>query len=479
MRTGRSGGLEQEAVDEPVARPPHAGRAVHELGGERPVAVCRDRCAESAGRKREVRVGAVPLDAHERVERDRARIAHVPRRSPGCTRAPLRHAARRGACPLGLHRAEPVAAVAVPTSTPASSPGGATVSRVGLPRAPSGACRGTSSRRRPDPHHAIELGRRPRPVELELAPVDLRRVGRLARLRRRCSEPARRGGRRAGRCRRRPAVRGARRAARPVADRRPRSREDAARCRGPPRAAMRHTPVSSSPARIARSTGAAPRQRGSSEKWRLTIGSASSTCGLMSWPKATTTPRSAPASSDVVDLGRDRQAELERRRLHRARHRRAAPCHGACRRRVTTSGDVVAGGDERPQRRDRQPRACRGRRGAREAWTCGTGGPASGRAGGSAQAAFEPCARGASAAPALRCSSSRRSSSSTPSRWSSSCWNSRASSSSASTTTSLPSRSKPRDVDLLRAHDLQREARHREAALVVDPLAARLARSPG
>ena len=33
---------------------------------------------------------------------------------------------------------------------------------------------------------------------------------------------------------------------------------------------MRSTPVSVSPARIARSTGAAPRQRGSSEKCRFT-----------------------------------------------------------------------------------------------------------------------------------------------------------------------------------------------------------------
>src|SRR5437868_3933127 len=39
---------------------------------------------------------------------------------------------------------------------------------------------------------------------------------------------------------------------------------------------MRSTPVVSSPARIARSTGAAPRHRGSREKWRLTIGTASS-----------------------------------------------------------------------------------------------------------------------------------------------------------------------------------------------------------
>ena len=80
-----------------------------------------------------------------------------------------------------------------------------------------------------------------------------------------------------------------------------------ARCRGPPRAASgtrrsrRRRPAA--PAR----PGAAPRQRGSSEKCRLTIGSASSTCGLISWPKATTTPRSAPTpstSSTRCDTGR-------------------------------------------------------------------------------------------------------------------------------------------------------------------------------
>ena len=68
-----------------------------------------------------------------------------------------------------------------------------------------------------------------------------------------------------------------------------------------------HTPVTSSPASRARSTGAAPRHRGSSEKWTLIIGSAASTCGLMIRPKATTTPSSAAApsaSSTSWDTGR-------------------------------------------------------------------------------------------------------------------------------------------------------------------------------
>ena len=44
--------------------------------------------------------------------------------------------------------------------------------------------------------------------------------------------------------------------------------------------AIRHTPVVSSPARMARSTGAAPRQRGSREKWALTRGSRLEHVGL-------------------------------------------------------------------------------------------------------------------------------------------------------------------------------------------------------
>src|SRR5438270_5768693 len=64
----------------------------------------------------------------------------------------------------------------------------------------------------------------------------------------------------------------------------------------PSSSAIRQTPVSLSPARMARSTGAAPRQRGRSEKCRFTMGSRSRTWGRMRRPKATTTPSSAPAS---------------------------------------------------------------------------------------------------------------------------------------------------------------------------------------
>jgi hypothetical protein len=47
---------------------------------------------------------------------------------------------------------------------------------------------------------------------------------------------------------------------------------------------IKQTPASASPARIARSTGAAPRQRGSSEKCRFTNGSSSSSGGFKSRP---------------------------------------------------------------------------------------------------------------------------------------------------------------------------------------------------
>ena len=54
------------------------------------------------------------------------------------------------------------------------------------------------------------------------------------------------------------------------------------------------TPVRSSPAMIARSTGAAPRQRGSSEGCTLRIGCAASSCSPISAPNAHTTTVARP-----------------------------------------------------------------------------------------------------------------------------------------------------------------------------------------
>ena len=74
----------------------------------------------------------------------------------------------------------------------------------------------------------------------------------------------------------------------------------------------------------------------------------------MSRPKATTTPSGTSASSDVVDAVGDRQAELERGRLHRATAPSALP---RPRRRSgwdTTSATSMPAVDERAQRRDGQ-----------------------------------------------------------------------------------------------------------------------------
>ena len=70
---------------------------------------------------------------------------------------------------------------------------------------------------------------------------------------------------------------------------------------------MMQTPVSRSPASIARSTGAAPRQRGSSEKCTFTnpCGTASSSAGGSSCPNATTTPTSAPDAATSSTTSRD------------------------------------------------------------------------------------------------------------------------------------------------------------------------------
>src|SRR3954469_20154450 len=59
---------------------------------------------------------------------------------------------------------------------------------------------------------------------------------------------------------------------------------------------MIDTPVCASPAMIARSTGAAPRQRGSSDGWTLSIGCSVRNGSLSSAPNAHTTTASGPAA---------------------------------------------------------------------------------------------------------------------------------------------------------------------------------------
>ena len=60
---------------------------------------------------------------------------------------------------------------------------------------------------------------------------------------------------------------------------------------------MMVTPVSSTPSMRARSTGAAPRYAGSSEKWTLMQGQRDRMPSRRIWPKATTASASAPESA--------------------------------------------------------------------------------------------------------------------------------------------------------------------------------------
>jgi hypothetical protein len=72
---------------------------------------------------------------------------------------------------------------------------------------------------------------------------------------------------------------------------------------------MRHTPVTLSPASSARSTGAAPRHRGSSEKCRLTIGSAGEHMRLDQLPERDDHAQVGAGEERVVDLVHDGEPE--------------------------------------------------------------------------------------------------------------------------------------------------------------------------
>ena len=140
--------------------------------------------------------------------------------------------------------------------------------------------------------------------------------------------PPRQESRRADRCRRRPTAP----AAWPGSPRR-RSALYGPHRRGrysrPSSTFITHTPVSRSPARIARSTGAAPRHRGSSEKCRFTIGTRSSRRAGMIRPYATTTASSTSAAATSSMSWVIADAELGCRRLDRARRGLAAPAAAA------------------------------------------------------------------------------------------------------------------------------------------------------
>ena len=123
------------------------------------------------------------------------------------------------------------------------------------------------------------------------------------------------------------------------------------------------TPVSESPARIARSTGAAPRQRGSNEKCTLTKpdGSESSSATGKDLAEGHDHAQLRSGRRHLVDdLARrarcgDREPERLGRGLHRARDQRATATALAIGL-GDDERDVVARGVERLQRRDRVTR---------------------------------------------------------------------------------------------------------------------------
>ena len=280
-----------DVADQVVETALRAHRAVDEMGGEGAVAVAEVRLAEHR-RQHDVRVGAV-LDPQERVERDHARgdvLFHAASFTGRRSRAPLtyrggrpgravRRARRSPASPGGPPVAprsapsapSPVATRVWPNTVPgsASMPADSARARQIFSRPPWSVVH-APGRGLPGPHDPGELVGRLLAVEGELVDRELVGVGRLARLRDRPGAGDRREGRdQAARCprstsraRSSPAVSCA-----PIAHA---ERAYTGPVSSPASSAMMHTPVSASPASIARSTGAAPRHRGSNEKCRLT-----------------------------------------------------------------------------------------------------------------------------------------------------------------------------------------------------------------
>ena len=95
---------------------------------------------------------------------------------------------------------------------------------------------------------------------------------------------------------------------------------------------MIETPVSASPAMIARSIGAAPRQRGSSDGCTLKISYSLSSGSRTSTPKAQTHERVGLGGGDPLEhlrrVERLRLDQLEAERARRVGDRRAAAARG-------------------------------------------------------------------------------------------------------------------------------------------------------
>ena len=225
---------------------------------------------------------------------------------------------------------------------------------------------------------------------------------------------------------------------------------------------MIETPVRSSPAMIARSIGAAPRQRGSNEGWTFSIGYADSSGSLISPPNAHTQTASGRADAirlphvGVVDRGRlgDLDPELGRRLGDRRARDATATATGA----VGSRHDQrrpMRGGGQASQHRDRE------RRRAEEDGSHRSGLPVGGLH------ATRPAAASRSARIAsLRCSRVVRSRIRTPSRWSISCWITRASSPEASTTIGSPALVERADADVDGPLDVDEHPGEAEAALL-------------
>ena len=208
------------------------------------------------------------------------RDAGAPRPSPGSRRLPLRQVVSRlPGPPLGLDLEERGARPCpVPTRVPSSSPTprDRAPARRGPPRPSSRAPRNVvqapptrTSRcssiagRRPAQLAARpgrSCGRRSRSPTWGAGPAARRRASTTSRSLPVVDQPFPQLGRRLL-----------------VADRQLARGRRRHRRRAPPPPASGRRRCASSPARIARSTGAAPRQRGRSEKWRFTMGSCSST----------------------------------------------------------------------------------------------------------------------------------------------------------------------------------------------------------
>ena len=359
-------------AEQEVERALHADRAVDELGHERAVARferagggaaraggCASTRRRRCGRAPRPRaragspVSAARIRCSRRVDRARRRAG------PRATRPPASRA-----CP----RAAPRRARARPPRSRARRPG--VIAPDGDRRSASGStcARHTFTRRPPTVVHAPGRGLPARTTRSSSAAgrvrVEAELVDGRASPRTSARRPAASGCASAMRgqlldeqlrCRPRPGGRAARPRCRasPIGTRRVAYTGPVS---SPASSCITHTPVSASPARSARSTGAAPRQRGSSEKCTFTkpSGSASSNGTGSSCPNATTTPSCGARGAHVVDdLARlHRRAHREAERLGRDAHRRRIGARAA---RPAAIGlrdherDVVAGARRAPR----------------------------------------------------------------------------------------------------------------------------------